>query len=51
MTKLMDGMMFEVFMPLFVMGGLALISMAAVEIGGRIRAKMKGEEWVSPFIW
>ena len=47
----MDGFLLECVLPMAVLMGGALVVLGAFEVGGRIRAKIKGEEWVSPINW
>lgn len=50
-NSLVDGLIFEVAIPMFALGALFAVTVAGFEIVGRIRAKVKGEKWESPIVW
>jgi len=48
---MIDGLIFEVAIPLMALGGLFMVTLIGCEVFGRIRAKIKGEKWESPIVW
>ena len=47
----MDAFVIEFMVPMVALGVFFFTVVGAVEVGGRIRAKVRGEKWESPFVW
>lgn len=51
METMLDGLVFEVMIPLLLLGGFALVGGALFAAGLRLVCWWRGEKYESPFVW